>query len=120
MKVKKTSSGKVSMKLSYSNYTGFCLLIRRIQIEKNEDISTIIENDEDILWRLEFLVLTRLLNRLSKADYWPLNSHYLEKDTVTIKLEMEEILVIYRNIPGLNGDPLISFLNIELHKIIIN
>lgn len=69
---------------------------------------------------IDFAIVSKLLNRLSKADYYPFKSNVRRVEKVTVLLEMEEALLLYKYMPGLSDNPLVGFINREMHNIIIN
>lgn len=115
MKIQKTRTSKISLQLRYDYYESFCAWVRCIHSDINWA-----DKDQEAEAMLHFVILTGLLNRLSKSIYYPFKDVAQRTEKVRIQLEMDEAILLFKYLPGISTDPLVGFLNRELHKIIFN
>ena len=95
MKIKKTESGKISMKMSWNDYCSFCYLASNLTEMTSEYNKNKLESERDVLDRMYYLEFMGIHKRLVKSDTYPLNQHCVKKEKVTVTLELQEALVVW-------------------------
>ena len=122
MTIKKTSNGRIKIKMSTDQYGMFCVALEQIvefaAIAEPTTTRSIAER------KLQWSVAFSLYQRLSKLDNFPLNRFYVRKPETSITLSPSESYLLYLWLTFYSelfeNNPIITYLRIHLQECVDN